>query len=74
MQANYDVVIAPQNRSQDAAIGSLLPNASKIEIAGGSGYLVGSFYSQDYAHVIRDQYRELGLFTIDLMGNATVTT
>jgi len=74
VQANYDVVIAPQNRSQDAAIGSLLPNASKIEIAGGSGYLVGSFYSQDYAHVIRDQYRELGFFTIDLMGNATVTT
>ncbi len=71
-QANYTVIIAPQNRNQDAAIGALLPDAQKINVAGGSGYLVGSFYSQDYADVICDQYRELGFFTIDLVDNATV--
>jgi hypothetical protein len=71
-RANYTVVIAPQNRNQDAAIAALLPDVQKVEIAGGSGYLVGSFYSQDYADVICDQYRELGFFTIDLMGDAAV--
>ena len=74
VQANYTVVIAPQNRNQDAAIATLLPDAQKIEIAGGSGYLIGSFYSRDYANVICDQYRELGFFTIDLMRGEPVKT
>jgi hypothetical protein len=72
VRANYTVVIAPQNRNQDAAIAALLPDVQKVEIAGGSGYLVGSFYSQDYADVICDQYRALGFFTIDLMGDDPV--
>jgi len=72
VQANYTVIIAPQNRSQDSAIATLLPDAQKIEVAGGSGYLVGSFYSADYADVICDQYRALGFFTIDLVGDARV--
>jgi len=72
VQANYTVIIAPQNRNQDAAISTLLPDAQKIDVAGGSGYLVGSFYSQDYADVICDQYRALGFFTIDLMGDDPV--
>jgi len=73
IKANYSVIIAPQNRNQDAAISALLPNAEKIEVAGGSGYRVGSFYSQDYADVICDQYRELGFFTIDLVDDAAAT-
>jgi len=72
VRANYTVVIAPQNRNQDAAIAALLPDVQKVEIAGGLGYRVGSFYSQDYADVICDQYRALGFFTIDLMGDAAV--
>jgi len=72
VQANYAVIIAPQNRAQDSAIATLLPEVQKIEVAGGSGYLVGSFYSQDYADVICDQYRALGFFTIDLVGDAPV--
>lgn len=72
VRANYTVVIAPQNRNQDAAIAALLPDVQKVAIAGGSGYLVGSFYSEDYADVICDQYRALGFFTIDLMGDAAV--
>lgn len=74
VQGNYTVIIAPQNRNQDAAIATLLPDAEKVEIAGGSGYLIGSFYSQDYANVICDQYRELGFFTIDLMRDEPVKT
>ena len=73
IQANFTVIIAPQNRKQDAAIGALLPDVQKIEVAGGSGYLVGSFYSQDYADVICDQYRALGYFTIDLIGDTPVS-
>ena len=73
-QANYSVIIAPQNPDQDAAIGALLPSVQKIEVAGGSGYLVGSFYSQDYANVICDQYRALGFFTIDLIDEATAVS
>lgn len=71
IQANYTVIIAPQNQKQDAAIATLLPDAQKIDVAGGSGYRVGSFYSQDYADVICDQYRALGFFTIDLMRDAS---
>ncbi|MDH3718699.1 MAG: hypothetical protein OES79_11320, partial [Planctomycetota bacterium] len=64
--ASYKVIIAPQNRKQDAAIATLLPAAEKIEIAGGSGYAVGSYYSRNFAQIICDQYRALGFFTIDL--------
>ncbi len=70
IRANYTVIIAPQNPDQDVAIGALLTNVRKTEIAGGSGYLVGSFYSKDYANVICDQYRALGFFTIDFIDEA----
>ena len=66
VKPNYSVVIAPQSRDQDVAISTLLPDIEKVEIAGGAGYMVGSFYSRDYAEVICDQYRSLGFFTIDL--------
>jgi hypothetical protein len=64
--AAYKVIIAPQNRKQDSAIATLLPDAGKVNIAGGIGYTVGSYYSRNFAQVIRDQYRALGFFTIDL--------
>ncbi len=64
--AAFRVIIAPQNRKQDAAIATLLPDAEKIEIAGGTGYTVGSYFSRDFAQIICDQYRALGFFTIDL--------
>ncbi|MEM7218296.1 MAG: hypothetical protein AAF515_08030 [Pseudomonadota bacterium] len=61
------VVIAPQNPEQDSAIATMLPGVEKIAIAGGSGYLVGEYYSRSYAGVIRDQYRTLGFLTIELL-------
>ena len=69
-QAEFTVVIVPQNRKQDEAIATLLPDAEKIEVAGGIGYRVGAYYSRDFAEVICDQYRSLGFFTIDLPDKA----
>ncbi len=66
-QAKFAVVIAPQSGDQDSAIAALLPDVEKTEVAGGSVYMVGSFYSQDYADVICNQYRALGFFTIDIV-------
>jgi len=66
-QARFSVVIAPQNKKQDSAIAALLPDIEKSEVAGGSGYMIGSYYSQDYAGIICDQYRALGFFTIEIV-------
>ncbi len=65
--ARFAVVIAPQNDNQDSAIATLLPDVEKREVAGGSGYMIGSYYSQDYAGMICNQYRALGFFTIEII-------
>jgi len=65
--ARFAVVIAPQNKKQDSAIAALLPDVEKSKVAGGSGYLVGSYFSQDYASIICDQFRALGFFTIEII-------
>ena len=65
-QPRFAVVIAPQNKKQDSAIAALLPDIDKSEVAGGSGYMIGSYYSKDYAAIICDQYRALGFFTIEI--------
>jgi hypothetical protein len=64
--ARFAVVIAPQNKKQDSAIAALLPDIDKSEVAGGSAYMIGSYYSKDYAGIICDQYRALGFFTIEI--------
>ncbi len=72
-QAKFAVVIAPQSGDQDSAIAALLPDVEKTEVAGGSVYMVGSYYSQDYADVICNQYRALGFFTIDIVHESPET-
>ena len=67
VSARFAVVIAPQNDNQDSAIATLLPDVDKSEVAGGSGYMIGSYYSQDYAGMICNQYRALGFFTIEII-------
>ncbi len=66
-KAHYSVVVVPQNREQDAAISTLLPNVEKTGIAGGSGYVIDTFYSRNYAEVMCNEYRALGFFTVDLI-------
>lgn len=60
------VVIVPQSRAQDDAIAALLKETSKVQVAGGSAYRVGSFHTPEYADAICEQYRALGFFTIDV--------
>ncbi|MDH3440934.1 MAG: TerB family tellurite resistance protein, partial [Gammaproteobacteria bacterium] len=69
-QPGFTVVIAPQDRKQDSAIATLLPHARKAEVAGGTGYVVGTYFTRTYAEVICDQYRSLGFFTVDMVGGA----
>ena len=66
-QEKFAVVIAPQNGDQDSAIAALHPCVEKTSVAGGSGYMIGSYYSQDYADIVCDQYRALGFLTIGLV-------
>ena len=65
-QEKFAVIIAPQNDDQDSAIAALLPGIEKTSVAGGSGYMVGAYYSQDYADVVCSQYRSLGYLTIGI--------
>jgi hypothetical protein len=66
-QEKFAVVIAPQSSDQDTAIAELLPGVKKTDVAGGSGYMIGSYYSQDCADVICNQYRALGFLTIGMV-------
>ncbi len=66
-QEKFAVVIAPQNGDQDSAIAALHPCVEKTSVAGGSGYMIGSYYSQDYADIVCDQYRALGYLTIGIV-------
>ena len=42
--AKFAVVVAPQNDNQDSAIAALLVGVDKTQVAGGSGYTIGSVY------------------------------
>ena len=60
----FSVVIVAQEPKQEAIIQALLPNTQKQKLAGGSGYIVGSFFSKNYAAAVCNQYQVLDLFTI----------
>ena len=69
--AGYRVVIAAQDQVQKLAIETLLPTMQQTVLAGGIGYLVGTYYSQKYADLVCDQYRALGFFTVNMPIEAT---
>jgi hypothetical protein len=60
----YDVIIVPQQPNHEELIKELIPNSEKVLTAGGLAYSIGSYYSQKYAKLMCDKYRELNLFTI----------
>jgi hypothetical protein len=60
----FDVLIVPQNDKHHEFIKQLAPEAEQFEISGGFAYSIGSYYSQKYAEMICNQYREVNLFTI----------
>ena len=59
----FEVVIVPQNQKQSSAVKELIPNISSVKKQGGEIFIVGTFYSEDYASAICGKYISLGLFT-----------
>jgi hypothetical protein len=60
----HRVFVVPQSASQDEAIRSLARVSEKIPFRGGSAYLVGGYYSDDYARVMLKKYQSLGFFSV----------
>ncbi|RYE93419.1 MAG: hypothetical protein EOO75_04410 [Myxococcales bacterium] len=65
---SHRVVIVPQSAAQDEALRSLLRITERIVLPGTAAYLVGPFYTGDYARMIRDRYRTLGFAILDETG------
>ena len=63
-EKTYHVIMVPQFQEQEVTIKNLLPDTQKVSTSGGTAYSMGEFYSQKYADMICNQYRQLELFTI----------
>jgi hypothetical protein len=59
----FEVYIAPQSEEKEKLVKQFLPNAERKRSAGGYGFLVDSFYSEEYAEIICNKYREFELLT-----------
>ncbi|MDH3271754.1 MAG: hypothetical protein OEN56_10495 [Gemmatimonadota bacterium] len=59
----FEVALVPQSEEQDAAIRAVLPGVVKENVAGGSAYVVGRYFSERYAETVREQYQALNVFT-----------
>ena len=62
----FEVVIVPQNDEQTDAVRELIPNIESVKKRGGIIFIVGTFYSEDYANAVCAKYISLGLFTNSL--------
>ena len=62
----FEVVIVPQNDEQTDAVRELIPNIESVKKRGGIIFIVGTFYSEDYANAVCSKYISLGLFTNSL--------
>jgi hypothetical protein len=71
LHERFAVALVPQSDLQDQAIRSFLPELEKEEIAGGTAYVVGRFFSNRYAEVVSQQYRSLNVFTSVLRSSGT---
>ena len=59
----FEVVIVPQNEKQSGAVKELIPNIDSVKKQGGEIFIVGTFYSEEYANAVCGKYIALGLFT-----------
>ena len=59
----FEVVIVPQNDKQSLAVKELIPNINSVQKQGGEIFIVGTFYSEEYANAVCGKYISLGLFT-----------
>ncbi|MBN4053545.1 hypothetical protein JYT97_01510 [Haliea sp. AH-315-K21] len=62
-QDQFEVAIAPQDSDQEDLLKKLLPELIASEINGGKGYVVGTYFSYDFAQMVSKKYRSLNLFT-----------
>lgn len=60
----YNVLIAPQNLEQEQALAALLPQIAKEPRLGGEVFVVGRYFSQNYAETICSWYRKAGFLTV----------
>ena len=60
----YDVILVPQELGHIEIIQELIPNSEKLNIAGGTAFLLGSYYSPRFAEMMCNKYRLLNLFAI----------
>lgn len=65
----FEVALVPQSDEQDRAIRSVLEGIEKEDVAGGSAYVVGRYFSERYAEMVREQYRMLNVFTTVMRGS-----
>ena len=59
----YEVAIVPQNDEQSDSVKELLMAKKAVKKRGGEVFIVGTFYSEDYASAVCDKYISLGLYT-----------
>ncbi|MCX7880259.1 MAG: hypothetical protein N2517_06325 [Ignavibacteria bacterium] len=60
----YQVIIIPQNPSQENRIKEILPDSQRVSTFGGIVYAIGAFYSKEFAEMICKKFRKLNFFTI----------
>jgi hypothetical protein len=70
-QDTYEVVIAPQNNDQEDLLHTLLSEIVISDSNGGKGYLVGRYYSKQFANMVCKKYRSMNLFTAIELVTAT---
>lgn len=62
----YDVFIIPRSEEQEAKAMTVLFNYKRKELQGVNVFWVGEYFSEEYAEIICEEYRSLGLFAVFL--------
>jgi len=60
----YNVLIAPQSPEQEQALAALLSDIPKEHRLGGEVFVVGRYFSENYAATICSWYRNAGFLTV----------
>lgn len=60
----YSVLIVLQHQDHYEVVESVIPNTVKVETAGGIAYSIGTYYTESYAEMMCEEYRNINLFTI----------
>lgn len=61
---SHEVVLIPQSPEQAEAIRGLLQGATPESYRGGTAFVAGRYFSNDYAQMIRQKHQALGFFAV----------